>query len=581
MTDKEEKRSISEIRYARNSLKAKVYRATAMGSLVLGVVTLIVAIWLYGVSLAEQYIDETFNLARSTTSLLSKGTDVGEVVDQIRTIYDSLSVDEQLKSGTQEYRDHFKKLVNTDDYQRINNILLQMKNASDANDLYLAMYVEDGERLLYFVDPDENEETRFYAGEWESIEKREADKFLNWDGNGRLYDISRTKAYGWMCTSGIPLYSADGKLICFVLADLLLADLLNGMVNFLVHFTLAQIVVTVLIGYLISRHMQKHLVGPINQIARSAQEYIEDKKSGNLKKKHFPELKIDASNEIENLNNVMAQMESGLSAYERNLTRITAENERISTELDLATRIQMNMLPGTFPAFPDRSEFDLYAMMDPAKKVGGDFYNFFLIDEDHLCLLIADVSGKGIPAALFMMASTIILFNLVKQGMSPAEVMRNANETICYGNQEQMFVTVWLGILEISTGKMTAANAGHEYPIIRNGKGDYEVLKDKHDFVVGGMEDMEYSEYELKLEKGSRLFLYTDGLPEASNKDNAMFGEERILEALNKDKDADPEQQIQNVRKAVDDFVGEVEQFDDLTMLAFEYKGKKKSHQKK
>ncbi|MCR4855465.1 MAG: SpoIIE family protein phosphatase, partial [Erysipelotrichaceae bacterium] len=422
MTDKEKKKSINEIRYARNSLKAKVFRATAMGSLVLGVVTLIVAIWLYGVSLAEKYIDESFDLARSTTSLLSNGTDVEEVVDKIRSIYDSLPADEQLKSGTQEYRDHFKGLVNTGDYQRIKSILLQMKNASDANDLYLAMYVEDGERLLYFVDPDENEETRFYAGEWESVEKKEAEKFLNWDGNGTLYDISKTKTYGWMCSSGVPLYSADGDLICFVLADLLLADLLNGMVNFLVHFTVALIVVTVLIGYLISRHMQKHLVGPINQIARSAQEYIEDKKSGNLKKKHFPELKIDASNEIENLNNVMAQMESGLSAYERNLTRITAENERISTELDLATRIQMNMLPGTFPAFPDRSEFDLYAMMDPAKKVGGDFYNFFLIDEDHLCLLIADVSGKGIPAALFMMASTIILFNLVKQGMSPAEV---------------------------------------------------------------------------------------------------------------------------------------------------------------
>ena len=161
MTDKEKKKSINEIRYARNSLKAKVFRATAMGSLVLGVVTLIVAIWLYGVSLAEKYIDESFDLARSTTSLLIRGTDVEEVVDGIRSIYDSLSADEQLKSGTQEYRDHFKGLVNTDDYQRINNILLQMKNASDANDLYLAMYVEDGERLLYFVDPDENEETRF------------------------------------------------------------------------------------------------------------------------------------------------------------------------------------------------------------------------------------------------------------------------------------------------------------------------------------------------------------------------------------------------------------------------------------
>ena len=211
--------------------------------------------------------------------------------------------------------------------------------------------------------------------------------------------------------------------------------------------------------------------------------------------------------------------------------------------------------------------------MDPTKEGGGDFYDFFLVDDDHLCMVVADVSGKGVPAALFMMASKIILQSCAMLGGSPAEILTKTNEAICSNNQEKMFVTVWLGILEISTGKLTAANAGHEYPALKRPDGTFELIKDKHGFVIGGMEGMKYKEYELTLEKGTKLFLYTDGVPEATDAGSKMFGTERMLAALNEHPEAAPEQLLKNVRHAVDGFVKEAEQFDDLTMLCIEYKG--------
>ena len=249
------------------------------------------------------------------------------------------------------------------------------------------------------------------------------------------------------------------------------------------------------------------------------------------------------------------------------------ETARISTELNLATRIQADMVPNIYPAFPDRREFDVYATMDPAKEVGGDFYDFFLIDDDHLCLVMADVSGKGVPAALFMMASKIILANNAMIGKSPAQILTDANAAICSHNREEMFVTVWLGILEISTGKLVAANAGHEYPVVKHGDGSFEVLRDKHGFVIGGMAGMKYKEYELTLEPGSKLFLYTDGVPEATDAESNMFGADRMLEALNEKKDGTTVEILKHVRASVDGFVRDAEQFDDLTMLCMEYKG--------
>ncbi|MBQ7152942.1 MAG: serine/threonine-protein phosphatase, partial [Clostridia bacterium] len=226
------------------------------------------------------------------------------------------------------------------------------------------------------------------------------------------------------------------------------------------------------------------------------------------------------------------------------------------------------------PAFPDRSECDIYATMNPATEVGGDFYDFFLVDSDHLCMVMADVSGKGVPAALFMMASKIILANNAMMGKSPAQILQDANAAICSNNREEMFVTVWIGILEISTGKLTAANAGHEYPVLKAPDGGFELYKDKHGFVVGGMDGARYKEYELQLQPGSKLFVYTDGVPEATSAENELFGTDRMLAALNgAPADAGTKDYLESVRSAVDGFVMEAEQFDDLTMLCMEYKG--------
>ena len=277
--------------------------------------------------------------------------------------------------------------------------------------------------------------------------------------------------------------------------------------------------------------------------------------------------------EIEILAESFATLSQRTRNYIEQIRRITAEKERIGTELALATRIQADMLPNIFPAFPDRQDFDIYASMTPAKEVGGDFYDFFLIDETHLGLVMADVSGKGVPAALFMMIAKTLVQNNAVTGSSPAEVLRAVNEQICANNREEMFVTVWFGVLDTRTGIITAANAGHEYPALMPAGGQFALVEDRHGFVLGGMPGMRYREYMLELKPGAKLFLYTDGVAEATSAGQELFGTERMLSALNTVTAAPPEAVLKQVRAAVDGFVKDAEQFDDLTMLCLEYKG--------
>ena len=258
------------------------------------------------------------------------------------------------------------------------------------------------------------------------------------------------------------------------------------------------------------------------------------------------------------------------------LLETRAKVEATEADLRVGTEIQTSMLPSTFPAFPDRPEFDIYAYMDPAKEVGGDFYDFFMIDDDHLALVIADVSGKGIPAALFMMSSKIYIGDHATMGGSPAEILERVNKLVCANNDAHMFVTVWLGILEISTGKLTTASAGHEYPII-NVNGKYELLKDNHGLAVGAMEFAKYTDTEIQLKAGDSIFVYTDGVAEATDADNQLFGTERTVDALNSiPAGASQKDVLSGVRAAVDAFVKDAPQFDDLTMLGLRYNGPKK-----
>ena len=339
--------------------------------------------------------------------------------------------------------------------------------------------------------------------------------------------------------------------------------------QYLLKVTLALVVITVIVFFAQAAILNLTFLKPITIIEKETIRFAED----NVKADPPLISVIKNRDEIGVLASSIDTMEEQIVDYFDDLTKVTSEKERLSTELSLASKIQTSMIPSTFPAFPDRKDFEIYASMIPAREVGGDFYDFFLVDDDHLCIVIADVSGKGVPAALFMMATKILIANFAKMGKSPCEVLTAANEAICKNNKQEMFVTVWLGIIELSTGKLVSANAGHEYPIIMNAGGFFEVFKDKHGFVIGGLPGIRYIESEVVLKPGSKLFIYTDGIPEATDGAGNMFGLERTAQSLNDSKDADTQSIIDNIRLSVEAFVGGAEQFDDLTMLVFEYKG--------
>ena len=396
----------------------------------------------------------------------------------------------------------------------------------------------------------------------------------------RIPPIVSNEEFGWLMSVYYPMRTSTGQPAGYVGVDILMNDVMQELHTFLWRMIWLTLLVTVANLALMIYFSSRTIAKPIRMLSSAAEQLVEAEQSGeSYNSDIFKQLTIRSNDEIGALYGSLSQMEQDMNAYIRNLLTVTSKNERIAAELSLATRIQMSMMPHIFPPFPDKDEFDVFATVTPAKEVGGDFYDFFLIDEDHLCIVMADVSGKGIPAAMFMMISKIILQSNAKMGQSAAEVLTKTNETVCSNNPEEMFITIWLGILELSTGKLTASNAGHEYPVLKKPDGGFELLKDIHGFVVGGMEGVKYRAYELQLEPGSELFLYTDGVPEATDAENNMFGIDRMLEALNEDPNSAPEQLLKNVRSAVDNFVKDAEQFDDLTMLCLKYKGPEQSQQ--
>ncbi|MCI7124907.1 MAG: PP2C family protein-serine/threonine phosphatase [Agathobaculum sp.] len=362
----------------------------------------------------------------------------------------------------------------------------------------------------------------------------------------------------------IPLTGIDGTVKGILCVERPMEELNASRWGYLKSITAAAILLLILASMAGVLYLNRQFVLPLEQISQEAQRFAAENSSAEQAALQG----ISNIREIAELGSAIDKMERDTLGYIDHLTTITAEKERIGTELALATRIQADMLPRLFPAFPERPEFDVFASMTPAKEVGGDFYDFFLIDDDHLGLVVADVSGKGVPAALFMMMSKILVSNYAMMGGSPKEVLERVNNSVCKNNNSEMFVSVWFGILTISTGRIVAANAGHEYPVLQKAGGQFELLKDRHGLVVGGVEGARYTEYEFTLEKDGALFLYTDGLPEATNTQGKMFGMDRMLKALNREPNALPQRMLENMQAAVGDFVGDAPQFDDLTMLA-------------
>ena len=380
--------------------------------------------------------------------------------------------------------------------------------------------------------------------------------------------LGQDAGYGRPISAWAPVFDSKGEMVAMVEADYIIEDIgkrISGPVFLIIG---VQVICILSILVLMIVYIRRSVVKPVVGLTKTVDSYEHGEYKGDLS-----EFKYD--DEIRSLAVSFRDMTGRIDDYIKEITAITAEKERIGAELNVATQIQADMLPSIFPAFPDRTEFDLYATMDPAKEVGGDFYDFFMIDDDKLGLVIADVSGKGIPAALFMVIAKTLIKNRAMTGgySGPAEVLESVNNQLCEGNDADMFVTAWFGILSISTGKIAFASAGHEYPAFRrNGEG-FVLEKDKHGPPLATFEGIKMKNNYTELKKGETLYLYTDGITEATNADLELFGDERMLRSLSSHADDDPETLLRNVRKDIDEFVGQAPQFDDMTMLAVKYLG--------
>lgn len=335
------------------------------------------------------------------------------------------------------------------------------------------------------------------------------------------------------------------------------------------HFWVFSVLVTMLIlvigGAITYSIIQRGVIKPVVKLSKAAANILSSTRSESFDS--MSGLDIENDDEIGDLWRTMSQMEKDLKLYTEELTTITAEKERISTELDTATTIQASTLPSIFPPFPNRKEFSIYASMNPAREVGGDFYDFFLVDEDHLALVVADVSGKGIPAALFMMTAKTLLRYESEVTSSPKVILEKVNRQLYENNKADMFVTVWLGIMNVRTGHVVASNAGHQFPVIRDGKGPFRMMPDKHGFVMAAYDDIVYQEYEFNVEKEGALVLYTDGVTESINSRMQQFGINGMLSALNRVPDDGPEELIKRVNGEIAEFVGQEQQYDDITLM--------------
>ena len=475
----------------------------------------------------------------------------------------------------------------TPEYEKMYNLFNKLKKEGEIT--YLSLVVPDEDSVTFYIDAfveemgDDPKAQLSYGSDILYTEAANPDdpadyeKYITiWnaykENKGLDKPLVTDNSYGFNYTGISAILDENGKAIAEIQYILDMSEVRSYLYSFLNSMIVicSSIVALIIIIYIV--FVRNMVTKPIGKLTSFTEEITRTNSFENQEIDIYSGIDINTGDEIESLSQSFNFMLKELSEYIANLSKMTAEKERIGAELDVARHIQASMLPCIFPPFPERHEFDIYATMTPAKEVGGDFYDFFFVDPDHLALVMADVSGKGVPAALFMMISKTLIKSISQNGLSPAKVLEKVNNQLCENNEAEMFVTVWLGILEISTGKMKCVNAGHEFPAIMRKGGAWELYKDKHGFVVAGMENSKYKEYELEFHPGDKLFVYTDGVAEATNINNVLYGTERMIDALNKAKDKPVKELLEYVHDDVDAFAGEAEQFDDITMLTLEIK---------
>lgn len=495
--------------------------------------------------------------------------------------------------GYVQYNSTIRKLYNENGYVIGEIIMKELDHEKIAkyaktwekDDYYdeMALYLKGVEKVsgaayIYIIVPEENETMRYiYDSSGLSIGDTDPvsmyyDEIVYIYQNGERTDdyfVRHSKKYGYLTSSVLPIKDSSGRTVAVLCVDIHMKLIVSTLMGYVIRVLLISSMLLLIFCIIYWNFMKNSVLKPINIIRKNAHDFAESDAqiTDTLSQ-------IKTGDELQELAESILSMEQVIVQYIEHIKRVTAEKERIGAELNVATQIQADMLPSIFPAFPGRKEFDIYATMHPAKEVGGDFYDFFLVDGDHLAMVMADVSGKGVPAALFMVIAKTLIKNRTQMGGSPSEILADVNEQLCEGNEAGLFVTVWLAILEISSGKGVEANAGHEHPVIKRKDGCFEMIKNRHSPALATMEGLRFRQNEFELFPGDRLFVYTDGVPEATSSNNELFNTERMLDSLNRRSDLGLKEILDGIKDDIDAFVGEAPQFDDITMLCIDYFGK-------
>lgn len=469
----------------------------------------------------------------------------------------------------------------TSEYQETEKLLYSLREATEANDIFLVYTnkdvilsyeeanAENWKPLTYVFDCYMVEELKFGMGQksgFNPIFNESIVEVLETGKRADNYFISESD-FGYNTSAVYPVM-VDGEIKGIIGVEIPMSTLESALNEYIANSVLATVAIVVVFIVIFMIYMYRNMISPIHLIAHEAEQFVENDAEVSEKL-----ATIKTKDEIQKLSESVLKMEIGIKEYIANITKITAEKERIGAELNVAKQIQADLLPSIFPAFPERSEFDIFATMNPAKEVGGDFYDFFMVDEDHLVFLIADVSGKGVPAALFMVIAKTLIKNQVLKGEEPAAVFEAVNNQLCENNKEGMFVTAWMGVMEISTGNLTYVNAGHNPPVVKGEDGVFRYLKCSPGFVLAGLEGIPYSQESIRLYKGDSIYIYTDGVTDTINMQEEMYGEDKLENALNIHREETPEEILKAIKEELELFAGEAEQFDDVTMLCMKYKG--------
>lgn len=454
-----------------------------------------------------------------------------------------------------------------------NSIREQLQHAADAEDcsvIYVAKVHTDTKQreYIYNIVSKTSGFSPYEIGYRDEV----GDAFMN------AYDSilnEKSKLHNFMyarsgyTTSVYPIRDDGGSVVAIVGVVKNMGLLNSAKRSYAIRVIVTEVIIATVSGAFWIIYFKRRIVAPIRRVSTAALNMVEHLEDGTS-----PKIMVRSQDEIRDLADSFTKMYCEIGAYIKKLGAVTAEKERIGAELDVAAKIQTSMLPCIFPPFPDRSEFDICASMDPAKEVGGDFYDFFMVDDTHLAFVVADVSGKGVPAALFMVIGKTLIKDHTGLHDDLGDVFTEVNNILCASNSEEMFITAFEGVLDLETGEMRYVNAGHETPFICRGDGVYEPFKVKAGFVLAGMEGIRYKSGSVRLNPGDKIFQYSDGVPEAENSENKQYGMARLEKVLAENSRKTPDALLTAVKADVDAFAGEVEQFDDITMLCIKFNGK-------